>query len=244
MLVCAACESVGGKLTDALAAGCAVEFIHAYSLVHDDLPAMDDDELRHGLPSTHIAHGEASAILAGDALLTLAFEVLANADTLSESVRLQCLQLLSHAAGWQGMVGGQQFDLASEGRGLALAELQSLHAAKTGALIKVAVQIGARAGSATSEQFDLLTEFGARLGLAFQVIDDVLDVTGTTDVLGKPAGSDQNADKSTFVALMGVEQAQALAENLLGECQALLERASVQSPLLKELSELAVRRQF
>ena len=139
LLVCATCTGLGGALEDALAPACAVEFIHAYSLLHDDLPAMDDDDLRHGLPSGHIKFGEANAILAGDALHTLAFDTLANAPGARTDVRLTAVQLLSEATGWQGMVGGQCFDLAAESKKLSLTELQSLHAAKTGALIKAAV---------------------------------------------------------------------------------------------------------
>ncbi|MDA1074389.1 MAG: polyprenyl synthetase family protein [Proteobacteria bacterium] len=244
MLVCAACESFGGDLADALAPACAVEYVHAYSLVHDDLPAMDNDELRHGLPSTHIAYGQAAAILTGDALLSLAFEVLADAAAVPLQIRLQCVQLLARASGWEGMVGGQHFDLASEGKQLGLTDLKRLHAAKTGALIKSAVQMGALFGGVSAESFVLMSEFGDRLGLAFQVIDDVLDVTATTETLGKPAGSDLIANKSTFPALMGVDEAVELAENLLTDCHQLLERANVNSGLLKELSELAVRRQF
>ena len=146
LLVCATCTGLGGALEDALAPACAVEFIHAYSLLHDDLPAMDDDDLRHGLPSGHIKFGEATAILAGDALQALAFETLATAPGARTNVRLTAVQVLAGASGWQGMVGGQSFDLASENKKLSLTQLQSLHAAKTGALIKASVQIGALFG--------------------------------------------------------------------------------------------------
>ena len=209
MLVCAACLAMGGRLADALAPACAVEFVHAYSLIHDDLPAMDDDAMRHGLPSNHVRFGEANAILAGDALQALAFTTLADAAGVPAGARLRAMRLLGDAAGWQGMVGGQSFDLAAEGQRLELEHLQALHGAKTGALIKAAVQIGAVVGNPDleDEAFVLLGEFAGRIGHAFQVIDDVLDVTATSEAIGKPAGSDEHADKSTYPRLMGVNAA-------------------------------------
>ncbi len=244
LLVCATCTGLGGALEDALAPACAVEFIHAYSLLHDDLPAMDDDALRHGLPSGHVKFGEATAILAGDALQALAFETLANAPVSRTDVRLTAVQILAEASGWQGMVGGQSFDLASEGKALSLTELQSLHAAKTGALIKAAVQIGALFGNPTldAETYVLLTEFATRIGLAFQVVDDVLDVTESTDTLGKPAGSDEKANKSTYPQLLGIEQARAHADDLLAEAEPMLARAGMQHDLLLTLARQIVRR--
>ena len=246
LLVCATCTGLGGALEDALAPACAVEFIHAYSLLHDDLPAMDDDDLRHGLPSGHIKFGEANAILAGDALHTLAFATLANAPSARTDVRLTAVQLLSEATGWQGMVGGQCFDLAAESKKLSLTQLQSLHAAKTGALIKASVQIGALFGNSKvdAETYVLLTEFATRLGLAFQVIDDVLDVTQTTAVLGKPAGSDARLRKSTFPGLLGTEQAKSFAQELLSEAVPILERTDLKYDLLLELAQQVVNREF
>jgi geranylgeranyl diphosphate synthase type II len=246
MLVCATCTGLGGALEDALAPACAIEFIHAYSLVHDDLPAMDDDELRHGLPSSHIKFGEATAILAGDALQALAFETLAKAPTSSDAVRLRAVQLMAEAVGWQGMVGGQSYDLESEHKQLSLSQLQTLHAAKTGALIKVAVQLGALFGrpKLAPETYVLITEFASRVGLAFQVIDDVLDVTQSTENLGKPAGSDAGANKSTYAALLGVEAARDMANSLLAEALPILDRAGLQHDQLQRLAELAVKRNF
>lgn len=244
LLVCATCTGLGGNLENALAPACAVEFVHAYSLLHDDLPSMDNDDLRHGLPSGHIKFGEANAILAGDALLTLAFETLANAPISRTDVRLTAIQLLAEAAGWQGMVGGQSFDLEAENKRLSLSQLQSLHGAKTGALIRVAVQIGALFGDARvdAETYVLLTEFATRIGLAFQIIDDVLDVTQTTDKLGKPAGSDEKAHKSTYTSLLGVEQAKTQAHDLLAEATLMLERAGLKHDLLEELAQKIVMR--
>ncbi|NOX50708.1 MAG: geranyl transferase, partial [Gammaproteobacteria bacterium] len=200
LLACATCMAFETPIRFALAPACAAEFIHAYSLIHDDLPAMDDDDLRHGLPSAHVAFGEANAILAGDSLHSLAFQTIACAEQQNAQTKLQMIELLAEAAGWAGMAGGQCLDIAAEGANLSLTELQTLHAAKTGALIRVAVQLGALSANTVSpsqEQFFLLTEFGDRIGLAFQVMDDVLDVTQSTEKLGKPAGSDEAADKST-----------------------------------------------
>ncbi len=244
LLVCATCTGLGGNLENALAPACAVEFIHAYSLLHDDLPAMDDDDLRHGLPSGHIKFGEANAILAGDALLTLAFQTLATAPISRTDVRLTAIQLLAEAAGWQGMVGGQVFDMESENKQLSLSQLQTLHAGKTGALIRVSVQIGALFGNAKvdAETYVLLTEFASRIGLAFQIIDDVLDVTQSTEQLGKPAKSDQKAKKSTYTSLLGVRQARAQAEDLLSESLAMLKRAELEHDLLGELARTIVLR--
>jgi len=246
LLVCATCTGLGGNLEDALAPACAVEFMHAYSLVHDDLPAMDDDELRHGLPSTHVKYGEAAAVLVGDALQTLAFETLAKAPVGSDAARLRSVQLLAEAVGWQGMAGGQLFDLESEGKKLSLSDLQQLHAAKTGALITAAVQLGALFGkpNLAPETYVLLGEFASRVGLAFQVIDDVLDETQPTDVLGKPAGSDAAAKKSTYPALMGIDAAREFADRLLNEALSMHDRAGMRHQLLAELAVMAVKREF
>lgn len=246
LLVCATCTGLGGNLENALAPACAVEFVHAYSLLHDDLPAMDDDAIRHGLPSGHVKFGEANAILAGDALLTFAFQTLAHAPISRTDVRLTAISLLAEAIGWQGMVGGQTFDMSSENKQLSLSELQALHAAKTGALIRASVQIGALFGDARvdAETYVLLTEFATRIGLAFQIIDDVLDVTQPTEVLGKPAGSDTKKKKSTYTSLLGVEQARARAEDLLEEALSMLKRANLQHNLLEDLATMVVRRAY
>jgi len=246
MLVIAACTGVGGAQAQAMAPACAVEFIHAYSLVHDDLPAMDDDALRHGQPSNHVRFGEATAILAGDALQALAFGTLANAPGIPAETRLRAIALLADAAGWNGMVGGQGFDLAAESASLPLADLEALHAAKTGALIRAAVQIGALAGDPglSDARFALLSEFAARIGLAFQVIDDVLDLTASTATLGKPAGSDVAADKSTYPKLLGIDQARALAATLLEEGLGFLAQAGLEHDLLAELARRSVHRAF
>ena len=242
MLTCASCMAFGGRLEDALPPACAVELIHAYSLVHDDLPAMDDDALRRGKPSCHAAYGEAVAILVGDALQALAFEVLAGAPAGSAANRAAAVSLLADAVGWRGMVGGQAFDMASEGQRLALAELKALHAAKTGALLSAAVQTGALFANASQAQMAVAKAFGDRVGLGFQIIDDVLDVTSDTATLGKPAGSDQQADKSTFVTLMSLDEARREARALSKEASDLLQQAGLQDTLLAELGRQAVER--
>ncbi|MYG11935.1 MAG: polyprenyl synthetase family protein [Gammaproteobacteria bacterium] len=242
MLTCASCMAFGGRLEDALPPACAVELIHAYSLVHDDLPAMDDDALRRGKPSCHAAYGEAVAILVGDALQALAFEVLAGAPGGSAANRAAALSLLAEAVGWRGMVGGQAFDMASEGQRLGLAELKALHAAKTGALLSAAVQVGALFANASEAQMAVAKAFGDRVGLGFQIIDDVLDVTSDTATLGKPAGSDQQADKSTFVTLMSLDEARQEARALSEEATSLLQQAGLQDTLLAELGRQAVER--
>ena len=242
MLTCAACRALGGRLQDALAPACAVELIHAYSLVHDDLPAMDDDALRRGQLSCHAAYGEAVAILTGDALQSLAFETLAGAPGGRPAIRAKAVRLLAKAIGWQGMAGGQAFDMASEGQRLGLEELKALHAAKTGALISVAVQIGALFAGAGDPQLMIAQGFGDRIGLAFQIIDDVLDVASDTATLGKPAGSDQEADKSTFVTLMSLNEARQQALSLCAEAEDQLRQLGLQNSLLAQLGRQAVER--
>lgn len=244
LLTCATAEAFGEDIELALPAACAVEFIHAYSLIHDDLPAMDDDDLRHGLPSTHIKFGEANAILAGDSLHSLAFETIAHSTLHDAETRLRMIQILSGAAGWSGMAGGQCMDIEAEGRSLSLSELQTLHSAKTGALIRSAVQLGAMsAPGRTDEQFALLSEYGDRLGLAFQVMDDILDITQSTEKLGKPAGSDEALEKNTFPKLIGLAQARTLAQSLVDEAMALLHRTRLPATGLEELAELVVKRE-
>ena len=246
MLVSATCAALGAPTSRAMPAACAIEFIHAYSLIHDDLPAMDDDEIRHGLPSAHIAFGEANAILAGDSLHSLAFQTIAESNQHAPPEKLEMIQLLASAAGWSGMAGGQCLDIAAEGKDLSLEELKTLHAAKTGALIRVAVQIGAVSAAphkASAEQFVLLSKFGDLMGLAFQVMDDVLDVTQSTEVLGKPAGSDEALQKNTFPKLMGIDNARALAEELIGNATHLLDELGLSAPGLYHLSQLVVNRQ-
>lgn len=243
LLCCAAAQASADNpkpeyAAAALATGCAIEFIHTYSLIHDDLPAMDDDSLRRGLPTCHIRHGEADAILAGDALQALAFEILAETE-LPAQVRLQMISTLSKAAGWEGMVGGQSFDLALTDAGsVTRAQLETLHAAKTGALLQASIELGARCAQPTDPAAIVTSRrIGAQLGLAFQVIDDVLDVSQTSATLGKDAGSDAAQGKTTFVNLLGEVGARGYAQELFAE--ALEEMATL--PGETELLESAAR---
>ncbi|MBN2310102.1 MAG: polyprenyl synthetase family protein [Candidatus Hydrogenedentes bacterium] len=204
-LALGAADIVSGDDAVALPVACALEMIHTYSLIHDDLPAMDDDDLRRGKPTSHRVYGEAIAILAGDGLLTMAFDMAAQCNVPA------VIRELAQAAGVAGMVGGQVIDLESEHRTLALDELRRLHAAKTGALIRVSVRAGALLAGAAPEPLDALTRFGEHIGLAFQIADDILDVVGAEEVLGKPVGSDAANDKSTYPALVGLDRARELA---------------------------------
>lgn len=246
MLACASCEAFGGDYKTALPASCAFEFIHAYSLIHDDLPAMDDDELRHGRASTHVAFGEANAILAGDSLHSLAFQSISEAADISPASKLTIISLLSKAAGWPGMSGGQCLDIEAEGKELTLEELERLHAAKTGALIKSSLEVGALCAEADTDSaaYKAIGEFGEMIGLAFQVVDDILDVTQTSEVLGKPAGSDEGLNKNTFPRLLGLEASKKKAERLLQEALTLLEQHHLKTPLLETLANRAVHRTF
>ena len=244
-LVCATCDSLGGSLDAALRPAVAIEYLHTYSLVHDDLPAMDDDRLRRGRATCHIAFDEATAILVGDALQTLAFEVLADADEVEPETRLEMIRRLAQAAGWRGMVGGQAFDVVSTGGPpLSIDEIEQMHAAKTGALFKLSVQLGALAAGVGVDdvRFGHLTEFGKKIGVAFQIVDDILDVTQPSDVLGKDAGSDAAAGKSTYPALVGLNQAHALARDKLGEALEVLETLQLRGGALEALACATVNR--
>jgi farnesyl diphosphate synthase len=246
MFACASCEAFGGDMHAALVSGCALEFIHSYSLIHDDLPAMDDDDIRHGQPSTHIAYGEANAILAGDSLHSLAFQAIVTSDLLPDQSKLRIIQLLSDAAGWAGMSGGQCLDIEAEGRELDLNELKALHAAKTGALIRASLQIGAFSASPNPDtyRYQAISDVGDYIGLAFQIMDDVLDVTQSTDVLGKPAGSDEQQEKNTFPKLLGLDASKAEAERLLSDAIARLNDGDLATPTLIQLVTRAVRRNY
>ena len=219
----------------------AVELIHAYSLVHDDLPAMDDDDLRRGRPTTHVAFDEATAILAGDALQTRAFEVLAEAP-LPPALALACLRSLATASGAAGMCGGQALDIDATGQQQPLSALQRMHALKTGALIRAAVRIGALCGGADETQLAALDRFADALGLAFQVRDDILDVEASSEQLGKTAGKDAAQDKSTFPALLGMEGAKAQLTALAATMGDALAPFGTRADALAALGELAIHR--
>lgn len=219
----------------------AIEAIHAYSLIHDDLPAMDDDELRRGQPTCHIAFDEATAILAGDALQTFAFELLGQAPQ-SDAQKVQLMQCLAKASGYQGMCGGQALDLAATDRSVTLEQLEQIHRLKTGALICAAVELGAIAANASSAHRELLSTFAQNIGLAFQVHDDILDVIGDTETLGKPQGSDEAANKSTYPALLGLEQAQDKAKQLIEQAISSLQALPFDSTLLQAFARYIIAR--
>ena len=241
MLVYATGYLFGAEEARLDAAAVAVEFIHAYSLVHDDLPAMDDDDLRRGRPTTHIAFDEATAILAGDALQTLAFEILAGA-WMPPALALNCVQTLTGASGAAGMCGGQALDIDATGQQQALDELKHMHALKTGALIRAAIRMGALCGDASDAQLAQLDSFADTLGLAFQVRDDILDVEASSEQLGKTAGKDQAQHKSTFPSLLGIDGAKATLAELATSMQAALVPFGQRAAALAALAELTVRR--
>ncbi len=249
LLVLATAEAVGDapQSAAALNAACAIELIHAYSLVHDDMPCMDNDVLRRGKPTVHVQFGEAPALLAGDALQTLAFEMLTpQDDSVTPPVQAACVALLARASGYQGMAGGQAIDLASVGLQLSEDQLRQMHRLKTGALLLCSVQMGAACMPGVSAGIQTaLTRFGQALGLAFQVVDDVLDVTADSATLGKTAGKDVAADKPTYVALMGLESAKAYADALAAEAmQALTDTGLPDARLgvLRALTAMVVQR--
>ena len=237
---------VSAQTLDAPAA--AVECIHAYSLIHDDLPAMDDDDLRRGQPTCHIKYGEASAILAGDALQTLAFSILADAPMpeVADRDRLAMVAELAQASGVAGMCGGQALDLEAEGKQVQLAELERIHRHKTGALIRAAVRMGAlSAGEKGREVLPILDRYAESIGLAFQVQDDILDVVGDTATLGKRQGADQQLGKSTYPALLGLEQARTKARDLIDDARSALAQLaaySLDTSTLEALADFIIQR--
>jgi farnesyl diphosphate synthase len=239
-----------GELTAAAPAtldtvACAVEMIHTYSLVHDDLPCMDDDVLRRGRPTCHVEFDEPTALLVGDSLQTLAFELLAKPTLANPGSQLEMIALLAHASGSRGMAGGQAIDLASVGKALNQPELELMHALKTGALIRAAVLLGALAGNPLSaEERQSLDRFAKRAGLLFQVIDDILDCTASTATLGKTAGKDQAAEKPTYVSLLGLDAARSYADELRNEALAALSIFGERATRLTQLADFICHRQF
>ena len=243
LLVLAACAAVGGNPEAALRAACAVELIHAYSLVHDDLPCMDNDVLRRGKPTVHVRFGEARALLAGDALQALAFELLTPTEGVPPAMQAGLCRLLAQAAGVQGMAGGQAIDLASVGRQLDEQELRTMHRLKTGALLQASVLMGAACGAPNLRARKALSQYGAAVGLAFQVVDDVLDVTQDSATLGKTAGKDAACSKPTYVSLLGLDGARAEAQALLREAQQALRGCGLaDTRALAALAEMVVHR--
>ena len=244
LLALAACESVGGDMQAALRAACAVELLHAYSLVHDDMPCMDNDLLRRGKPTVHVKYGEAQALLAGDALQALSFELLTPQNSsMPEAMQAKLCALLARAAGHAGMAGGQAIDLASVGKTLSEAELKKMHELKTGVLLAASVMMGAACGQCTPVQSQALLAYGQAIGLAFQVVDDVLDVTQDAASLGKTAGKDALNNKPTYVSILGLARSQAYAEQLHGQAHAALASAQFSDAKpLRELADLVIKR--
>jgi geranylgeranyl diphosphate synthase type II len=247
ILMIAACEAVGGDVAQVIPAACAMEMIHTYSLIHDDLPAMDDDDFRRGRPTCHKVFGDAIAILAGDALQTEAFLLLAGmAAGQGEAAEIgrQVIHTIARCAGSMGMVGGQVVDMESEGREIDLPTLEYIHTRKTGALILASVQSGALLGGADREAFEALSRYAEAAGLAFQVADDILDIVGDQALLGKDVGSDVARGKATYPALLGLEQARQRARELRDLALAALSGFGEQADPLREIARYIVDRSF
>jgi geranylgeranyl diphosphate synthase type II len=242
ILALAACEAVGGRVDDAIDAACAVEFVHTYSLIHDDLPAMDDDDFRRGRPTSHKRFGEATAILAGDALCAEAFRVAAQRRQGREAAIADVVFELARASGAIGMVGGQVIDIEATGKAIDIAALEQLHRAKTGELLLVAVRAGTRMGGGSGDALERLTVYGRALGLAFQIVDDVLDATADLATLGKDPGSDKEAGKTTFIDLLGAEGARARARQVMGEGVQALSPFGPRADALHALAEYTLSR--
>jgi len=251
ILCLAAARAVGvpfREITEpVLSTGCAIEFIHTYSLIHDDLPAMDDDNLRRGRKTCHIAFDEATAILAGDALLTQAFEILASpdiAEKTSPGLLLSIVHAIARAAGPRGMVAGQMLDLAAEGCKVSVDELQQLHGLKTGALIRVSLGAGAELGGASSDQREALKRYGQAIGLAYQIADDILNVEGDPHVLGKAVGTDAQRHKNTYPALLGLSASKALAQSLVDNALQALGTFDKKADPLRAIARYVVLRRY
>jgi len=246
VLLLAACDAVDGDVRSALPAACAMEMIHTYSLIHDDLPAMDNDDFRRGKPTNHKVFGEATAILAGDALLTEAFILLSNpefADGLAPGVLLRVIHEIGLCSGSRGMIGGQVVDMESEGKkDVDLATVQYIHTHKTGALIKASLKCGALLGGADGARLDAVTRYGEAVGLAFQIADDILDIEGTTEQIGKDAGSDQARGKATYPAVMGIAESKRRAAELVDVAVDSLAGFGAKADPLREIASYIVKR--
>ena len=242
ILVMAGAEAVGGSAEQVMPTACAMELIHTYSLVHDDLPAMDNDDFRRGVPTNHKVFGEATAILAGDALLTLAFRLVADNLRQTSTGALDVVADIADAAGHGGMVAGQVADLEAEGRQVGADTVEYIHAHKTGALIRTSLRVGARLCGATAEQVRALSLAGADLGLAFQIVDDILDVVASSEELGKTAGKDQIQQKATYPAIYGIEASRARARDLIDEADAALAALGPRAEPIRALGRFILER--
>lgn len=247
VLCVAGCEAVGGNPEFILPAACALECIHSYSLIHDDLPAMDDDDLRRGMPTSHKVYGEAAAILAGDGLQALAFELMANEQMgakVSPERHVKAIRMVADAAGATGMVGGQLLDIRANGLVSDVAHLEEIHRRKTGALLRVSVCLGGLLGGGDEAQMEALHVYGEKIGLAFQIVDDILDVEGDEALMGKPTGSDEGLNKATYPALYGMEASKGLARSACGEVLQALENFPQKAPELESLAHFIILRRF
>ena len=247
VLCMAASQAVGGRTQDVLMPACALEMIHTYSLIHDDLPAMDNDDLRRGKPTCHIAFDEATAILTGDALLTLAFEILSSIDLnhikINNAVKwLQVIHIIAKAAGYKGMIEGQIKDIAAEGNRIGLKDLEKMHTLKTGALIEASISTGAILGNGSVEQIQQLNIYAKNIGLAFQVIDDILNVEGDPAVMGKDVGTDHVREKSTYPSILGIEKSKEFAKNLVNNALQALDYFDNKSDPLRAIAHYIIDR--
>ncbi len=243
-LLLAAGQTFGAPVADLLRSACALEMIHTYSLIHDDLPAMDNDDLRRGKPTCHVKFGEATAILAGDALQALTFQTIAEDDQLRPELGVRLIAEIARAAGTpEGMVAGQAYDLAAESTEISGAELKLIHQLKTGALIRAAARCGAIIAGANGAELEAITEYATNLGLLFQITDDLLDVTSTAEELGKTPGKDARARKATYPALYGLEATRAQLEAVHNHARSALERIARQTELLRSIADLILQRE-
>ena len=243
-LLLAVGETFGASENNLLQTAAAIEMIHTYSLVHDDLPAMDNDDLRRGRATCHKKFGEATAILAGDVLQTLAFQAIADDESLSAEIRVKLVSEIARAAGTpSGMVAGQQLDLEAEGKGVSIEHLEKIHHNKTGAMISVAARAGAIIAGASKKEIEVVTNYAAQIGLLFQITDDLLDVTQTTEVLGKTAGKDVSAEKATYPALYGLDETGKLAENVYAQACRELEKIDKEKGLLCKIADFILNRE-
>ncbi len=245
ILCVAAAESVGGNTDDALYTACAIEMIHTYSLIHDDLPAMDNDKLRRGKPTCHLAFDEATAMLAGDALLTLAFQFLSSIEIINENHALNCfgiIQAISQAAGCEGMIEGQIRDITFERTPITLSQLQDMHYLKTGALIVASIYVGVVLGGGTQKQIEQLKIYGKNIGLAFQVTDDLLNVDGDPALIGKATGTDDLLHKNTYPSLMGIDQSKVFAKKLIKNALQAIDNFDNKSDSLRAIANYIIKR--
>ena len=244
VLCLAAAEACGGEISNALAPACAVELMHTYSLVHDDLPAMDDDDLRRGRPTCHVVYGEGMAVLCGDALLTESFIVLATTPVTKRYGTKDYIAELAETGGSRKLIGGQVMDLEGEGKKLTQRDLVRIHEAKTAALLTTSLRFGGMTANATPAKMEALTKFGYALGLAFQVIDDILDVTQSTEVLGKTAGKDQAVEKSTYPSILGLDASRKEAARFTKAAMLALETFGKKGTRLREIATHLLKREY